>query len=58
VSIPVIASGGCGNPAQIYEVLSRTQASAALAASIFHFNQYNIREVKTYLKKEGMAVRL
>jgi len=58
VSIPVIASGGCGTPNQIYEVFSKTQASAALAASIFHFNQYNIRDVKTYLKKEGMAVRL
>jgi len=58
VSIPVIASGGCGNPQQIYEVFSKTQASAALAASIFHFDYYTIRDVKTYLKKKGIAVRI
>ena len=39
VNIPVIASGGCGNPEHIYEVLSRTKAEAALAASIFHYGE-------------------
>lgn len=58
VSIPVIASGGCGNPAQIYDVFSETQASAALAASIFHFDRYSIRDVKEYLKNNGVEVRL
>ncbi|MEM3555999.1 MAG: imidazole glycerol phosphate synthase subunit HisF [Candidatus Micrarchaeia archaeon] len=57
VSIPVIASGGCGNPAQIYELFNKTQASAALAASIFHFNRYSIQEVKNYLKSKGVEVR-
>jgi len=58
VSIPVVASGGCGSPNQIYEVFSRTQASAALAASIFHFNWYSISDVKSYLKRRGVEVRL
>lgn len=58
LSIPVIASGGCGNPEHIYEVFERTQASAALAASIFHYGTYSIGEVKKYLAKRGIAMRL
>jgi cyclase len=58
VRIPVIASGGCANPDHIVEVFQRTDASAALAASIFHFDEYNINDVKRYLSKKGINVRL
>lgn len=58
VSIPVIASGGCGNPEHIYEVFEKTKASAALAASIFHYNEYSVKDVKKYLDKKGIPVRL
>jgi cyclase len=58
VNIPVIASGGCGNPEHIVEVFKKTDASAALAASIFHYNEYPIPKVKEHLKKRGVRVRL
>ncbi len=58
VDIPVIASGGVGEPKHILEVFEKTDVSAALAASIFHFNQYSIGTVKEYLKKNNVAVRL
>ena len=58
VDIPVIASGGVGNPHHILEVFQKTDVGAALAASIFHFNQYSIAEVKDYLNKNNVAVRL
>jgi len=58
VSIPVIASGGCGNPEHMYEVFEKTCASAALAASIFHYGIYSIRQVKEYLASKGVEVRL
>jgi len=58
LSIPVIASGGCGNPKHMLEVFKKTQASAALAASIFHYETYGIRKVKEYLAKRGIAIRL
>lgn len=58
VSIPVIASGGGGSPADFCEVFTKTLASAALAASIFHFNQVSIRRVKLALAKNGIPVRL
>jgi len=57
LSIPVIASGGCGNPKHMLEVFKKTQASAALAASIFHYETYGIREVKEYLAKRRIAIR-
>jgi cyclase len=57
VDIPVIASGGCGNASHIYEVLSQTKAEAALAASIFHFNELTVQQVKGYLRERGVAVR-
>ena len=57
VNIPVIASGGCGSKEHIYEVFAQTNVSAALAASIFHYRQYTIGEVKEYLKDMGVAVR-
>ncbi len=57
VSIPVIASGGCGSLAHIAEGLIDGKASAALAASIFHFGTHSIRETKQYLAKLGIPVR-
>lgn len=58
VNIPVIASGGAGNIEHIYEVFSKANADAALAASIFHFKEYSIRETKQYLKDKGVIVRM
>ncbi|MGH7772886.1 MAG: imidazole glycerol phosphate synthase subunit HisF [Candidatus Binatia bacterium] len=58
VSIPVIASGGVGNLEHIYEGLTIGRASAALAASIFHYREYTIAECKSYLHKRGISVRL
>ncbi len=58
MNIPVIASGGCGNLEHILEVFKNTNVSAALAASIFHFGEYTVSEVKEYLKKNGVHVRL
>jgi len=57
VNIPVIASGGCGSPRHILEVLKRTKAEAALAASIFHYGQWTVKEVKAYLRENGVEVR-
>jgi len=58
VSIPVIASGGAGTPEHLYEALSEGKADAVLAASIFHFREYTIGEVKEYLKNRGVFVRI
>jgi len=58
VTIPVIASGGVGNPEHIYEGFAVGKASAALAASIFHYREYTIRQCKTYLTERGIPVRL
>jgi cyclase len=58
VSIPVIASGGVGNLQHIYDGLTQGQASAALAASIFHYGEYSIAECKNYLHSRGIPVRL
>jgi len=58
LTIPVIASGGVGNPQHIYEVFKETQATAALAASIFHFNEYSIQKVKEFLKEKGINIRI
>jgi len=58
VSIPVIASGGAGNTEHIYEALTKGKADAALAASIFHYEEYSIRNVKEYLKSKNVPVRL
>jgi len=57
ISIPVIASGGCGSIEHIHEVFAQTNASAALAASIFHYQQHTVQEVKEYLKDKGILVR-
>ena len=58
VTIPVIASGGVGNLEHIYAGLTKGKADAALAASIFHFREYTIRQAKEYLKERGVPVRL
>lgn len=57
VGVPVIASGGVGNLEHLYEGLTQGGASAALAASIFHFREYSIAECKKYLAGRGVAVR-
>jgi len=58
VNIPVIASGGAGNPEHILEVFKIANADAALAASIFHYRKYSIKETKNYLAKKGIVVRI
>ncbi len=58
VGIPVVASGGAGNLQHMAEVLMEGRADAVLAASIFHFGEYTVREVKTYLAERGLPVRL
>ncbi len=57
VDIPVIASGGAGNPEHFYEAF-KIGAEAALAASIFHYGKYTVRELKEYLSKKGVPIRL
>ncbi len=58
VTIPVIASGGVGNLEHIYEGFTIGRADACLAASIFHFREYTIRQTKEYLRDRGVPVRL
>jgi imidazole glycerol-phosphate synthase subunit HisF len=57
VNIPVIASGGAGSMEHFSMVFFNTECSAALAASIFHFGEIDIRELKKYLKHQGIAIR-
>jgi len=58
VNIPVIASGGAGSPNHLYMAFAEGKADAALAASIFHYGKFSIKETKEYLKKKGIAVRI
>ncbi|MBE5847535.1 MAG: imidazole glycerol phosphate synthase subunit HisF [Lachnospiraceae bacterium] len=58
VSIPVIASGGAGSCEHFYEALTEGKADAALAASLFHYKELEIKEVKEYLRGKGVPVRL
>jgi cyclase len=58
VSVPVIASGGVGEMEHIYQGLTAGKASAALAASIFHYREHTIAECKSYLRQKGVPVRL
>jgi cyclase len=58
VPVPVIASGGAGNPEHLREAITAGKADAVLAASIFHFGTYRIREVKEYLAERGVPMRL
>ncbi len=55
--IPVIASGGCGNLEHFAEVFEKTHATAALAASLFHYGELSISQVKNYLKERNISVR-
>lgn len=57
VTIPVIASGGCGKLEDFSEVFEKTNSSAALAASLFHFKELTVSEVKEHLNKQNIAVR-
>ena len=58
VNVPVIASGGCGSLEHISEVFEAKAADAALAASIFHYGEISVQEVKEYLNEKGISVRL
>jgi cyclase len=57
VGVPVVASGGAGSPEHLFEVLTEGHADAALAASIFHYNEYGIFAVKAFLAERGVPVR-
>jgi len=54
----VIASGGAGSLEHFYEVFAKSGADAALAASVFHYREFSVKQVKDYLKKKGVPVRL
>jgi cyclase len=58
VSVPVIASGGAGNLEDLYQALASGKADAVLAASIFHYRNYSIKETKEYLAKQGIPIRI
>jgi cyclase len=58
VTVPVIASGGAGTPADLHQALVNGKADAVLAASIFHYGQYSIAETKKYLAGKGIPVRV
>ncbi len=58
VNIPVIASGGAGSMDDFYDAFEKAHASAALAASLFHYKEIEIKDLKDYLKSKGVSVRL
>ena len=58
VSVPVIASGGAGTKEHFYDALTAGKADAALAASLFHYKELEIRDLKKYLAERGISVRL
>ena len=58
VNIPVIASGGAGTPDHLFGVLDEDKADAALIASMTHYGEYTIKEIKTYLHNNGIKVRM
>lgn len=58
VNVPVIASGGAGTMEHFYDVFTKGSADAGLAASIFHYNEIEIKDLKEYLKQKGIEVRL
>jgi cyclase len=58
VSVPVVASGGAGHPDHLFTALTEGKADAALAASIFHYNEFDIPSTKSYLARRGVPVRL
>jgi cyclase len=58
VTVPVVASGGAGTLEHFYEAVVKGGASVVLAASVFHFRTFSIRQVKEYLKSKGLPVHL
>src|SRR6202041_2281996 len=58
VTVPVIASGGVGNLQHLVDGIRDGHAAAVLAASIFHFGEYSVRDAKTFMSKAGLPVRL
>ena len=58
VKIPIIASGGAGNPHHMVDAVTKGKASAALIASIVHYGEYTIKEIKEYMRKQGVPVRM
>ena len=58
VSVPVIASGGAGTPEDLYQALVSGKADAVLAASVFHYGIYSINDIKEYLAKRGIPIRV
>ena len=58
VSIPVIASGGAGNKQHFYDVFVEGKADAALAASLFHYKELDIMDLKHYLKEKNISMRM
>ena len=58
VQVPGIASGGAGELEHFYDVLTAGKADAVLAASVFHYKKFSIRQVKEYLRSRGVEVRL
>ncbi|MCR5268629.1 MAG: imidazole glycerol phosphate synthase subunit HisF, partial [Lachnospiraceae bacterium] len=58
VSIPVIASGGAGTKEHFYDALTEGKADAALAASLFHYKELEIMDLKAYLRERGISVRI
>ena len=57
VCVPVVASGGAGNPEDMYKALMAGKADAVLAASIFHYGTYSLKDTKKYLSEKGIPVR-
>lgn len=58
VAVPVIASGGCGEASHVLDVFQKTRATGALAASVFHYGDILIADLKQYLHEQGVTVRL
>ena len=58
VGVPVVASGGGGTPEHLYDVLTEGKADAALVASMLHFNEYSVGEIKSYLAGRGLKIRM
>jgi imidazole glycerol-phosphate synthase subunit HisF len=58
VTVPVIASGGAGSPEDLYRAIVIGKADAVLAASIFHYSKYSVKETKDYLAKKGIPIRI
>ena len=58
VSVPVIASGGGGKPEHLYDVLTEGKADAALVASMLHYGEYTVNQIKQYLTGRGLKIRM